>query len=122
MFAVPERVHHARVTGGGRRKEFGKAGGADVAREGSTQAQTIERFVDHTTFPRINPPRRAVLGAAGGAYAGNEIEKNTKKRTSYRVRVRMADDSIRTLYQRDIPGFAPGDKVEVVDGAVVARS
>ncbi len=63
-----------------------------------------------------------VLGAAGGAYAGNEIEKNTKKRTSYRVRVRMADDSIRTLYQRDIPGFAPGDKVEVVDGAVIARS
>ena len=63
-----------------------------------------------------------VLGGAGGAYAGNEIEKNTKKHTSYRVRVQMANGSIRTVYQREAPGVAAGDRVKIVDGTVVALS
>ena len=63
-----------------------------------------------------------VLGAAGGAYAGNEIEKNTKKHTSYRIRVRMGDNSIRTLYQREAPGVSNGDRVKIVDGNVVQLS
>jgi outer membrane lipoprotein SlyB len=63
-----------------------------------------------------------VLGAAGGAYAGNEIEKNTKKHASYRVRVRMSDDSLRTIYQRATPGVTAGDRVKIVDGTVVQQS
>lgn len=63
-----------------------------------------------------------VLGAAGGAYAGNEIEKNTKKHTSYRIRVRMADDSVRTVIQREAPGVSTGDRVKIIDGAVVQQS
>ena len=63
-----------------------------------------------------------VLGAAGGAYAGNEIEKNTHKHTSYRIRVRMSDNSIRTLYQREAPGVSSGDRVKIVDGTVVQLS
>src|SRR6266487_4193110 len=30
-----------------------------------------------------------LLGGAGGAYAGNEIEKNVHKSSTYRIRVRM---------------------------------
>ena len=63
-----------------------------------------------------------ILGGAGGAYAGNEIEKNTKKHTSYRIRVQMANGSIRTIYQRDVPGVAAGDRVKIVDGALVTLS
>ena len=63
-----------------------------------------------------------LLGAAGGAYAGNEIEKNTHKHTSYRIRVRMGDNSIRTLYQHEAPGVSTGDRVKIVDGAVVQLS
>lgn len=63
-----------------------------------------------------------VAGAAGGAYAGNEIEKNTRKHVSYRIRVRMGDDSVRTVYQRSAPSVAPGERVKIVDGTVVARS
>ena len=63
-----------------------------------------------------------VLGAAGGAYAGNEIEKNTKKHTSYRVRVRMSDDSIRTLNLHAAPGVSTGDHVKIVDGRVMLLS
>ena len=63
-----------------------------------------------------------LLGAGGGAYAGNEIEKNTHKSASYRIRVRMADESIRTLYQREQPSVADGDRVKLVDGRAVQQS
>lgn len=62
-----------------------------------------------------------VAGAAGGAYVGNEIERGMKKRTVYRVSVRMDDGSIRTLTQSTSPGFGVGEKVRIVDGQVVAR-
>ena len=38
-----------------------------------------------------------VIGAAGGAFAGNKIEQNMKSVTVYDVRVRMDDGSYRTL-------------------------
>jgi len=60
-----------------------------------------------------------IIGAAGGALAGNEIEKSMKKRHAYRVTVRMEDGSMRTLSQSTPPAFAVGDKVKVVDGALV---
>lgn len=54
-----------------------------------------------------------VLGAAGGAYAGNAVEKNMKKVTLYQMRVRMNDGSVRTIEQ---PGaVAVGSRV-VVEG------
>ena len=40
-----------------------------------------------------------VLGAAGGAYAGNAVEKNMKKVTLYQMRVRMNNGSVRTIEQ-----------------------
>ena len=63
-----------------------------------------------------------LLGAGGGAYAGNEIEKNTHKSASYRIKVRMADGSMRALYQREQPSVADGDHVKIVDGRVVQQS
>ena len=63
-----------------------------------------------------------ILGAAGGAFAGNEIEKEAKKHYSYRVTVRMDDGSFRTLSQSIAPAVAVGERVRVVDGNVLARS
>jgi outer membrane lipoprotein SlyB len=63
-----------------------------------------------------------ILGAAGGAFAGNEIEKNVKKHYSYRVTVHMDDGSIRTLSQPSAPVVTVGERVRVVDGTVIARS
>lgn len=40
-----------------------------------------------------------VLGVAGGAFAGNTIEKNMKKVTVYQMRVRMNDGSLQTIEQ-----------------------
>jgi len=61
-----------------------------------------------------------ILGAAGGALAGHEIEKNVKKQVTYRVTVRMDDGSYRTVSQSAPPSL--GEKVRIVDGALVSRS
>ena len=57
-----------------------------------------------------------VLGAAGGAYAGHAIEKNSKKVTVYQMRSRMNDGTIRTVEQGS--AIAAGSRV-VVDGNTV---
>ncbi len=61
-----------------------------------------------------------VLGAAGGALAGHEIEKNVRKHVVYRVTVKMDDGSFRTVSQASAPAFAVGDKVRVERGALRA--
>ena len=38
-----------------------------------------------------------VIGAAGGAFAGHEVEKRARASTSYDVRVRMEDGSVRSF-------------------------
>ncbi len=58
-----------------------------------------------------------ILGAAGGAYAGNAIEKNVKKATSWRVTVRLDDGSFRTVSLASAPQFAAGAHVRVVNGS-----
>jgi outer membrane lipoprotein SlyB len=54
-----------------------------------------------------------VVGAAGGAYAGNKVEQSMKTVTVYDVRVRMNDGSIRNLDISTAP--AVGSKV-IVEG------
>jgi uncharacterized protein YcfJ len=41
-----------------------------------------------------------VLGAAGGAYAGHEIERHNRRYIAYVMRVRMEDGKMRTIEQR----------------------
>ncbi|UUZ68955.1 glycine zipper 2TM domain-containing protein [Polaromonas sp. P2-4] len=57
-----------------------------------------------------------VLGVAGGAFAGNTIEKNMNKVTVYQMRVRMNDGSVRTIEQAN--AVATGSRV-VVEGNTV---
>ena len=57
-----------------------------------------------------------ILGAIGGGFAGNAIEKNMKKETVYQVSVRMDDGSRRTVELAQPP--AVGSKV-TVDGSSI---
>ena len=57
-------------------------------------------------------------GAAGGAYAGNSIEKHVKKHTVWRVAVRLEDGTVRTLSQGAPPPFAVGDRVRIVNSTL----
>lgn len=57
-----------------------------------------------------------VLGAVGGGYAGNAVQRNINKSTTYQVRVRMEDGSYRTVEQATAPAI--GARV-TVDGNVL---
>jgi outer membrane lipoprotein SlyB len=61
-----------------------------------------------------------VLGVAGGAYAGHEIEKARKKTTRHEITVRMSDGTLRTLTQDSVPAWRSGDRVRIENGALVA--
>jgi outer membrane lipoprotein SlyB len=63
-----------------------------------------------------------IAGAAGGAYAGNAIEKNMKKHTVYRVTLRMDDGRQRTLSLREAPAYAVGDHVRIANGRITERA
>ena len=63
-----------------------------------------------------------ILGAAGGAYAGHQLEKQSRAVKRYEIAVRMEDGSTRTLTQEQEPAFRSGDKVRVVDGHLVAEA
>jgi outer membrane lipoprotein SlyB len=61
-----------------------------------------------------------ILGAGAGAYAGNQIEKNVKKKTYWVVSVRLDDGSRQSITSGAKPAFKRGDRVKIVDGKRLA--
>ena len=63
-----------------------------------------------------------VLGAAGGAVAGNNVERNMNKRiVGYRVSVRLDNGQARTFTEPRLDGLRVGDRVRV-EGRHVRRA
>ena len=65
-----------------------------------------------------------ILGAVGGGWAGNEIEKRVKKETVYEVKVRMENDSTRTFelaapVSTGSKVTAEGNSLRLADGNLV---
>ena len=60
----------------------------------------------------------SVLGAVGGAVAGNAIEKNARKIKSYEITIRFEDGSTHTVSQTSPPAWRSGDRVRFVNGAI----
>ena len=61
-----------------------------------------------------------IIGAIGGGFAGNEVEKRMKRETVYQVGVRMEDGSRRTVEVAQPP--AVGSKVTVDDSSIQSNS
>ena len=57
-----------------------------------------------------------IAGAGLGAVAGNQIEKNTKTKTSWSVAIRMDNGALRTFNYSSQPAVVAGDRVKLVDG------
>jgi outer membrane lipoprotein SlyB len=57
-----------------------------------------------------------VLGAVGGAFAGNHIEKSGKESKRYDVVVRFEDGSTRTFSSDSPPTWQSGDRVKLQNG------
>jgi outer membrane lipoprotein SlyB len=61
-----------------------------------------------------------VLGAAGGAYAGREIEKQARATRHWEIDVRR-DDGLQETVRSDVaPPYQPGERVRLVDGKLQA--
>jgi outer membrane lipoprotein SlyB len=60
------------------------------------------------------------IGVVGGGIAGHEVEKRARATTTYQVKVRMEDGSMRTVTQSTAP--AVGQKVTVVGSQLKARA
>ena len=61
-----------------------------------------------------------ILGAVGGAYAGNHIEKTVKEARRYDVTVRFEDGSTRTFSSDTPPAWHGGDRVRLQNGVLTA--
>jgi outer membrane lipoprotein SlyB len=61
-----------------------------------------------------------VAGAVGGAVLGNQVEGNMKASTSYEIRVRLDDGTLRTFHQHSAPQWRTGDRVRIVKGSLRA--
>ncbi|KQQ89014.1 glycine zipper 2TM domain-containing protein [Massilia sp. Leaf139] len=61
-----------------------------------------------------------VAGAVGGAVVGNQVEGNMKATTSYEIRVRLDDGTLRTFRQSSQPQWRSGDRVRIVKGRLRA--
>lgn len=60
-----------------------------------------------------------VIGAAGGAYAGHELEKRSQQQSdAYKFTIRMDNGGYQTLTQTTNPDIRVGDRVQIENGAV----
>ena len=59
-----------------------------------------------------------VAGAVGGAVIGNQVEGNMRATTSYEVRVRLDDGTLRVFNVDDAPQWRTGDRVKIVNGGI----
>jgi len=56
-----------------------------------------------------------ILGAAGGAFAGHQIEKQARAEKRWEIALRLDDGSQRTLSSDAEPAWRTGDRVRLVD-------
>lgn len=57
-----------------------------------------------------------IAGAAGGAYVGNEVEKNKRSEAYWRVTVKMDGGETRSFHYNQQPTVQEGERVKLVDG------
>ena len=62
-----------------------------------------------------------VAGAAGGAYAGHQTEKNMKSKTRYQVAVKLESGASRTFTYNAATSYKVGDKIKVDAGKLVRQ-
>ena len=94
--------------------EKGQASGG-----GAVAGGVVGAIVGHQIGKGRGKDLATVAGAVGGAIAGNEIEKNVKKVTRYRITLNMDDGTQQTLTLDAANGVNVGDKVKIENGTLV---
>jgi outer membrane lipoprotein SlyB len=92
-------------------------GGSGIG-AGAIAGAVIGGIVGHQVGQGQGNTAATVLGAAGGAYAGNELEKRNQQQQAdaYKFTIRMQDGSYQTVLQSSNPDIRVGDRVRINNG------
>lgn len=90
---------------------------------GTVAGAVIGGVLGHQVGEGSGRTAATVIGAAGGAYAGNRIEDSQRgqPRDAYRVTLRMDNGDSRTVVQASDNGLRVGDRAWVSDGVARPR-
>lgn len=113
--------------GGGAYAGYGVVQSIDLVRQdqagigaGTVVGGIVGGILGHQVGSGQGNTAATVIGAAGGAYAGHELEKrNQQQADAYRFTIRMQDGSYQTVTQATIDDIRVGDRVRIDNG--VAR-
>ena len=113
--------------GGGAYTGYGVVQSIELVRQGNTgigagavMGGIVGGIIGHQVGSGQGNTAATVLGAAGGAYAGNELEKrNQQQANAYKFNIRMQDGSYQAVTQATIDDIRVGDRVRIDNG--VAR-
>src|SRR5690349_16368908 len=102
-------------------RQIDKKGGSSGV--GAVAGGVVGGIVGHQFGSGRGNTAMTIAGAAGGAYAGNEIEKNKNKKKYWSVSVKMDNGTTRSYSYSNKPEFRQGDRVKALDGrlALVAH-
>lgn len=100
------------------RQDNAGIGGSGVG-VGAIAGAVVGGVVGHQIGAGRGNTAATVLGAAGGAYAGHELEKRSQQQSdAYKFTIRMQDGSYQTLTQTQNPDLRVGDRVRIENGVV----
>jgi outer membrane lipoprotein SlyB len=88
---------------------------------GAVAGGVLGAVVGHQVGQGSGNTLATILGAGGGALAGNAVEKNVKKSISWKVTVDLNDGSTRTFSFANAPAYSSGDHVRVANGQLVSN-
>lgn len=97
-----------------------KGASSDVA--GTVIGGIVGGLIGHEMGGGSGKTATTVLGAAGGAVAGNQIAKRTRgANQTFRVTVRMDRGGYETVTQDDITNLHTGEHVRIENGRIYHR-
>ncbi|TBR13508.1 MAG: glycine zipper 2TM domain-containing protein [Rugosibacter sp.] len=107
------------------RKDCGKVVSIDTVKQkgkggavGMIAGGVVGGLLGHQIGAGNGKTLATVAGAAGGAYAGNEVQKKVSEKTVQVVKVKMDSGQIRTFRFSKAP-VVKGDRVHLVDNRLV---
>jgi outer membrane lipoprotein SlyB len=89
---------------------------------GTIAGGALGGILGHQTGAGRGKDVMTVLGAIGGAVAGNAVEKHVRKAKSYEITIRFDDGSTQLIKQDAQPAWHNGDKVKLVNGVITSNS
>ena len=95
--------------------------GASTMGAGTIAGALVGGILGHQVGGGVGNTAATVLGAAGGAYAGHELEKRnqTQPVNAYQLTVRLNNGSYQTLTQATSNDIRVGDSVRIDNGVAM---